>query len=98
MFDLKQITFLTRITCSNASLMLVYLTMNLSTVQEKLIKSKEGYSQTQVFARLNSNTVDKTVDKNLYKKAKYNTLKLSTAKNEHFSMINSQNILENQKN
>ena len=42
MFDLKQITFLTRITCSNASLMLVYLTMNLSTVQEKLIKSKEG--------------------------------------------------------
>ena len=35
--------------------------------------------------------------KELYKKAKYNTLKLITAKNEHFYMINSHNVLENQK-
>ena len=38
------------------------------------------------------------IDKELYKKAKYNTLKLIAAKNEHFLMINSQKILENQKN
>ena len=38
------------------------------------------------------------IDKELYKKAKYNTLKLIAAKNEHFLMINSQKILGNQKN
>ena len=38
------------------------------------------------------------IDNDLYKKAKYNTLKLITAKNEHFLIINSQKILENQKN
>ena len=37
-------------------------------------------------------------DKGLYKKVKYNTLKLITAKSEHYSMKNSLNILENQKN
>ena len=37
------------------------------------------------------------IDKELYKKAKYNTLKLIASKNKHFSMINSQKILENQK-
>ena len=35
------------------------------------------------------------IDKELYKEAKYNALKFITAKNEHFSMINCQNVLEN---
>ena len=35
------------------------------------------------------------IDKELYKKAKCNTLKITDAKNEHFLMINSQEILEN---
>ena len=38
------------------------------------------------------------IHKELYKKAKYNTLKLITAKIEDFLMINSPNILKNQKN
>ena len=38
------------------------------------------------------------IDKELYKKAKYNTLTLITAKNEHFLMINYQDLLENSKN
>ena len=39
----------------------------------------------------------KKIDKELYKKAQYNTLKLIIAKSEHFLMMNSQNILETQK-
>ena len=38
------------------------------------------------------------IDNDLYKKAKENTLKLITTKNEHLLMIKSQKILENQKN
>ena len=38
------------------------------------------------------------IDKELYKKAKYNTLKLITAKKRALLTMNSQNILENQKN
>ena len=154
--------------------MLVYLTINLSTVQEKLIKSKQEVFTNRTFRSFKNYTVDaykdalnkvnfpnyelfndvneafsnffektriivggiapfktkrvKTntqkwfdwevlenintrdkffkkfkesrlyIDKELYKKAKYNTLKLTAAKNKHFLMINSQKILENQKN
>ena len=38
------------------------------------------------------------IDKELYKKAKYKTVKIAAKKDEHFLMINSQKILENQKN
>ena len=65
------------------SLMLVYLTINLSTVQEKLIKSKQGVFTDITFRSFKKYTVD--AYKDALKKVNFPNYKLFSDVNEAYS-------------